>query len=351
MSGTPSRPPSAGIAVAFGALTSVCLAFMIVFPAEETIPYHLIYLSVTIVYALAVWPFQRALLLLIFVAATTGVVLVQGALEGLVDWHETSEAVLMPAIFLGMLWHSQRQIRAQHHIEIIAARQQALLEHERVSLQDTTHAIRTPITVARGHVSLVMDAVDNLKVLEDLAVVVEQLDRIARLAASLLALHELDDSRHVPRIPVDVADLVSDVTHRWASSVEREWQVVTPAGSVAVVDEHRMELSVEALLENAVKFTEPGGRIRVSVERHGPQIVVAVDDSGPGIPLEHRVAVFDRFWKAPAPSGVDGTGLGLALVRAVAEAHSGTVTAGPSDLGGARVSMSLAAMAFHATTA
>jgi signal transduction histidine kinase len=205
------------------------------------------------------------------------------------------------------------------------------------------------VTVARGHVSLVMDAVDNLNVLEDLGVVVEQLDRIARLAASLLALHELDEARHVPQLPVDVADLVADVAHRWASSVDREWQIVTPPGSVAAVDEHRIELSVEALLENAVKFTEPGGRVRVSVEAHGPEIVVAVDDSGPGIPVEHRASVFDRFWKLPAPSGADGTGLGLALVRAVAEAHSGTVAAGPSELGGARVSMSLPAMAFHAS--
>ena len=257
----------------------------------------------------------------------------------------------MPAIFLGMLWHSQRQIRAQHQIEVLAARQQALLEHERTSVQDTTHAIRTPVTVARGHISLVMDAVDNLTVREDLAVVVEQLDRISRLAASLLALHELDEQHRVLRFPIDVADLVTDVVHRWESSVERRWEIVAPAGSVAVVDEHRLELSVEALLENAVKFTTPRDAIRVSVERRGPVVVVAVDDSGPGIPAEHRSEVFDRFWKTPAPSGVDGTGLGLALVRAVAVAHSGAATAEPSELGGARVSISLPAMAFHASSA
>ena len=344
MSGTASRPPSAGVAVAFGLVTSVCLGLMIVFPAEETIPYHLIYLSVTVVYALAVWPYRRALLLLAFVAITTGLVLVQDAIDGLVDWHEASEAILMPAIFLGMLWHSHRLIRARHEAEVLAIRGQTQLRHERASVQDATHAIRTPVTLARGHVTLVMDHIDNEQILDDLGVVVQQLDRISRLAASLLALHELDEARQSPRMPVDVSDLVGDTVHRWVASVDRDWVVRTPPGAIAVVDEHSTELAVEALLDNAVKFTEPGGQIRVDVERRGRMLVIGVDDSGPGISPEVRELVFDRFWKAPSPHGASGSGLGLALVKAVAESHLGTVRACASSLGGARVTMSLPAL-------
>ena len=93
-----------------------------------------------------------------------------------------------------------------------------------------------------------------------------------------------------------------------------------------------IERAISNLLDNAAKWSPPGGEIEVTV-RDGD---VVVRDHGPGIDADDLPFVFDRFYRAPSARGLPGSGLGLAIVRQVAEAHGGTVTAEPADGGGTR---------------
>jgi signal transduction histidine kinase len=102
-------------------------------------------------------------------------------------------------------------------------------------------------------------------------------------------------------------------------------------------DARRLEQAVQNLVANAVRHTPQRGRIELTARRMNGQVRLTVRDSGPGIPPEHLPRVFDRFYRVDAArdSGSGGSGLGLSIVRAIVEAHGGTVTASSGDSGGA----------------
>lgn len=341
MSGMPSSRRNDGLLVAFLVLTAVCLAAMAFVPGQVTLPYHILFLTLTLVYGYALWPARRTIGLLLLVTVTTGFVLIRLALDGQIEWEECTEIVLMPAIFLGMLWHSQRQLQARERMATEASTQRTLLDHERQFIQDSSHAIRTPVTVARGHLDLAMTRVDDPQAREDLEVVALQLDRIAKLAATLMAIKELSSPIEHQRHTVDVADLVAQSARRWSKTADRMWQIDAPPGAVAVVDEHVLSLALDALLENAVRFTLDGDPIRVAVRWVNGQVEIEVADGGPGIPYAERQLVFDRFWQGLHGGTGQGSGLGLALVRAVAVDHGGSVSVADSELGGASITLTL----------
>jgi signal transduction histidine kinase len=108
-----------------------------------------------------------------------------------------------------------------------------------------------------------------------------------------------------------------------------------PQPTAAVGDPARLRQLVMILVDNAIRHSPRGGAVRVVVRPTGEAASVAVEDAGPGVPLEDRSRVFDRFWRAPgAPAG--GTGLGLAIAKWIAEHHDGTISVGQSAAGGAR---------------
>lgn len=107
------------------------------------------------------------------------------------------------------------------------------------------------------------------------------------------------------------------------------------------VDPSWLELALDAMVENALKFTVSGDTIRLSCLATYQGVRFEVADSGPGIPEAVGDAVFERFWHRPPPDGSSGTGLGLALVRATAEAHEGTVAVSRAPEGGALFRLTL----------
>jgi signal transduction histidine kinase len=96
------------------------------------------------------------------------------------------------------------------------------------------------------------------------------------------------------------------------------------------------------LVDNALKYTPEGGQVQVSVAA-APQPTVIIDDSGPGVPVTEREAIWRRLYRSDSSRSQRGLGLGLTLVRAIAEAHGGSVTVGDSPLGGARFELRLPA--------
>ncbi|MGW6194607.1 sensor histidine kinase [Kribbella sp. NPDC055110] len=322
-----------------GLLAAFMLAMlwlMIRLPGEETIPYHFLFLSLTIVYGFRVWPLWPTIIVTVVVTGATGWVLAAHAMSAFIDRAELAEVPLMPALFVAMVWHAQRRAAAQRQVEQMADQRRASLERERGFLRDTSHAIRTPITIARGHLELAGDAPVGNGVRTHVEVALRQLDRMSALSNRLLALARLDAGEELDRRPTDVADLVAEIGRNWTTNADRRWLVgCGPTGQVRI-DPDWIELALDALVENAMHFTASGDVIRLGCTSSPAQVLITVDDSGPGIDPADLPFVFDRFWHRRPEHGPMGSGLGLPMARAVAEAHRGTLRAMDSPDGGVR---------------
>ncbi|MEV4262539.1 HAMP domain-containing sensor histidine kinase [Kribbella sp. NPDC049584] len=320
---------------------SAMLVLMISLPGEETIPYHFLFLSLTIVYGFRVWPMWPTILVALAVTGATGWVLGDRVVSGVIDNAELAEVPLMPALFVAMVWHARRRAEAQRQVERMADQRRASLEREREFLRDASHAIRTPITIARGHLELAGDAAVVHGVRLHVDVALRQLDRMSALSNRLLALARLDAGEELNRRPTDVAALVAELGRNWTANTDRVWLVgCGPTGQVRI-DPDWIELALDAIVENAVHFTTSGDTIRIGCTSAPGLTSITVDDSGPGIDPEDLPFVFDRFWHRRPENGPMGSGLGLPMARAIAEAHGGALTAGTGPSGGASIVLSI----------
>jgi signal transduction histidine kinase len=347
--GVPAAPAARRVRLSSGWTTDGLLAafmlamlvLMIRLPGEETIPYHFLFLSLTVVYGFRVWPLWPTLVVALAVTGSTGLVLADRVVNGVIDTAELAEVPLMPALFVAMVWHARRRVQAQRQVERMADQRRASLERERGFLRDTSHAIRTPITIARGHLELAGTAVAAHVVRPHLEVALRQLDRMSALSDRLLALARLDAGEVLDRRPTDVAALVAEIGRNWTANSDRVWLVdCGPTGQVRI-DPDWTELALDALVENAVHFTGSGGTIRIGCTSSPGHITITVDDSGPGIGADDLPFVFERFWHRRPEHGPMGSGLGLPMARAVAEAHGGMLHATSSLDGGARFVLSI----------
>ncbi|MEU4191722.1 HAMP domain-containing sensor histidine kinase [Kribbella sp. NPDC026611] len=317
------------------------LLLMIRLPGEETIPYHFLFLSLTIVYGFRVWPLWTTVLVALVVTGATGWVLADRVVNHIIDNAELAEVPLMPALFVAMVWHARRRFAALQQVKRMADQRRASLERERGFLRDTSHAIRTPITIARGHLELAYDGAVLNGIRESVDVALRQLDRMSALSNRLLALARLDAGEELDLRPTDLSGLISEIGRNWTASSDRAWSVDSgPAGQVRI-DPDWIELAVDALVENAVHFTTAGDAIRLRCTSSAGVITLVVEDSGVGIEAEDLPYVFDRFWHRRPEHGPMGSGLGLPMARAIAEAHGGALTVARGPNGGARFALSI----------
>jgi two-component system, OmpR family, sensor kinase len=223
-------------------------------------------------------------------------------------------------------------------------------EVQRQFAADASHELRSPLTAMRGELELALrkerDVPEYRRVLES---TLEEVVRLGRITEDLLILARSDSGALLLRSePVDVAGVVASVVERLGRSASAKGVRVETAAdgeTTAELDPVLLGQAIWNLLENAIRFTPPGGHIRVSANGRAEQLELVVEDSGPGFPPDMLGRVFDRFFRAdPArsrPDEVSGTGLGLAIVRGVAEAHGGSVAAANVPDGGARVTVRL----------
>ena len=312
--------------IAWAAFAIVNLGAMLTFATWETVPFHFIWVSLTLLYGFRVWRVKPTMWTLAAVAiATAGFILIDVA-HGAAPLEEITEVPLMSAMFLAMVWHARRRLAAMEQIERVSLENLRLLERQQQFTQDASHELRTPITVALGHAELIVRSADGTLVAADAKVVAEELERLRRLAERLLLLASADHPDFLYTSALDAALLVPEAMHRWAAT-PRRWLVGELREAVVEADEDRLAVAIDALLENAVKHTGPGDRIELSVRREAGRAVIGVADSGSGIAPEDADRIFDRFARAdPGRSRVEGgVGLGLAIVKTIAEAHGGNV--------------------------
>ena len=314
--------------IAWGVFAVLNLFAMFLLPEWETVPFHFIWVSLTIVYGIRVWRLRQTSWVLVAVVLVTGAAIGADIVRGAQPLGEITEVPLMAAMFAAMVWHAQRRLTSMRQMGRVSAENLRLLERERRFVQDASHELRTPITVALGHAQLIQRTTDDPTIAEDASVIADELLRLRRLADRLLLLAGLDHPDFFARAPLDVEALAVDAFHRWAAT-PRHWVLGETVEARIEGDAERLLVALDCLIENAVKHTTADDTIEIAVRRAGRSVAVAVSDSGTGIPPEELAKIFDRFARANPRPGRDGGGfgLGLPIVKAIVEAHGGEVEA------------------------
>ena len=257
------------VELAWLAFAAANLAAMLLWPSWETIPFHFIWISLTLVYGFRVWTPGATGLVLGLVILATGSLILSDAFHGEQLWGELFEVPLMSAMFLAMVWHARRR-------------------------QDT------------------------LRILE-----------------RLLLLAKSKQPDFVVPEQVEIEPFLEDVLVRWSGIVPRGWRLGELSPGMLHADPEALRIALDALLENAVKYTEPADGITLSARGFDHSLLIEVADEGQGLPEGAARLIFDRFARADSARSraQGGAGLGLAIVDAIVKAHGGECSARNSAAG------------------
>jgi two-component system OmpR family sensor kinase len=202
---------------------------------------------------------------------------------------------------------------------------------QRRFLDDANHELRAPLTVIRGHVELLELLPGATDRRETIALIVGEIERMNRIVDELLLLARSDRPGFLSPGPVDLGELTRDVHRNAMVLCEREWTLEACADAVVRVDGQRITQAMVQLAENACRHTPPGTPVRIGSAVGGGAARLWVHDSGPGIPGTDAERIFGRFVKGAEHTG--GSGLGLSIVAAIAEAHGGRAHVVPTERG------------------
>jgi two-component system OmpR family sensor kinase len=229
---------------------------------------------------------------------------------------------LAALVFALLGWSS----RARRKVTMAAA------EERRRFLRRLDHELKNPLTAIRAGLANLAGLPSGEAHREALASVETQALRLSRLSADLRKLAELE-VRLVEHSPVDVPALLRDaftMAQENPAAAERHLNLSIPQAPWPLPnvrgDTDLLLLAVHNLLENALKFSRPGDTIELRGFEEGSDIVIEVADTGPGIPEEEQPHVWEELYRGEAGRGIPGSGLGLALVHAIAERHKGRVS-------------------------
>ena len=202
-------------------------------------------------------------------------------------------------------------------------RVESAFSSQRQFVNDASHELRTPITIVRGHLELMGDDPEERR--ETVALVMDELDRMTRFVDDLLLLARAERADFLSLDTVDLTDLAHELDAKAHGLADRDWRLDADAHGELVGDRQRLTQAVMNLAGNAVQHTHAGDRITIGVATEPGWVRLWVADDGPGIPKEDHARVFERFTRGGGRRPSGGAGLGLAIVRAIAEAHGGHV--------------------------
>jgi len=305
--------------------------------ALEALSLALILAAVPLLVAASVlgrWLSRRALQPLSRMASEAERITARGAVRPLGSPSDPEEVATLAASFDRLIQRLDEMIRAEQHFT-----------------EDAAHELRTPLTVLSGELEYALsDPALSSRQREGLQRASVQVRAMSELVEALLFLRGADNGREgqsAEFAPVNLADLARDsVGSLLLQSPQRARDVVTDADDEVLVNGHSVLLAsaLRNLISNAIKFTEPGQGVRVTVRASDGQRLVVVEDGGRGVAAEDRESIFDAFYRSPeARASKAGFGLGLPILRRVARAHGGDVVISSSALGGARFELRLPA--------
>jgi signal transduction histidine kinase len=203
-------------------------------------------------------------------------------------------------------------------------RLEAAFASQRAFVSDASHELRTPITIVRGHLELLGDDPDERR--ETIALVTDELDRMSRFVDDLLLLAKADRDDFLRVSEVELGALSDELLEKASALGARTWRLEARAEALMVGDRQRLTQAVMGLAQNAVQHTRDGDTIWIGTAVERGEAKFWVRDDGPGVAPDDQERIFERFARASASRRrSEGAGLGLAIVRAIAEAHGGRV--------------------------
>jgi signal transduction histidine kinase len=336
--------------LAWGAFAAANLAVMLRLDEWTTVPFHLIWLSISILYGFRMWRVRTTGVVLAVVMLVTGyglilpVVRAHAGLEGL---DESTEVPLMAAIFVAMVWHARRRQAAMRETEQALERErdaverlQAMDEVKNTFLQAVSHDLRTPLSAILGY-SLTLQREEELGLTgeerrELAGRLAANARKLSRLVTDLLDLDRLHRGVLEPALsPTDVGALAQSVLAGLEGlphdRIHPELESV-----VVPIDTAKVERILENLLINAVRHTPPEANIWVRGGGYQGGVLLMVEDDGPGVPEGLRATIFEPFRQGPDGGGPSpGVGIGLSLVARFAELHGGRAWVEERSGGGA----------------
>lgn len=225
-------------------------------------------------------------------------------------------------------------------------------ERQRQLVADASHELKTPLTSLRTNLDLLAQAESTgaglspqtrRELIDDVRA---QIVELSTLIGDLVELARDEQGRHVVE-PVSLLEVLDRSVARVRLRAPSVTIEVRAAPWWLIGESHSLERAVTNLLDNAVKWSPPDARVVVTLANG----ILTVDDEGPGIPEADRPFVFDRFFRSTDARSMPGSGLGLSIVRQVAERHAGTASAGESPAGGARLTLQLPGSPLHPSAA
>jgi two-component system OmpR family sensor kinase len=224
---------------------------------------------------------------------------------------DSSEAIILSGMFVVMLRQVQRREHARETLERL--------------LYDLSHELRTPVTIARGQLEALRRT--NARGGGEIAVALDELVRIEHVIERVLLLAKAEQPGFLARTDVDVEPFLEDVFLRWTDVAPRAWRLGDVPAGVLRADPDQLRTAIDALLENAVKYTDTDDVIELRASAGDGALVIEVANEGPAMAAEDVVHIFERFARGPTTvRRREGTGLGLAIVNAIAKAHGGSCT-------------------------
>lgn len=217
------------------------------------------------------------------------------------------------------------------------ARLQAAFERQKQFTSDASHELRTPLAIMRGDIEVTLrrdrSGAEYQRVLGS---TLDEIVRLSRLVEDLLLLTRADIGKvELQCRPVNLSQLCRDLIDYITPLARQRGQQLVLTFEAAeddlslVADEHRLRQLLLNLIDNAIKYTNRGGRIELALARQGGQVIIRVIDNGRGIPAEDLPRVFDRFFRRSKMAGastVPGSGLGLSISKWIVESHGGTIS-------------------------
>jgi two-component system OmpR family sensor kinase len=310
-----------------------------------TIPFHFIWIGLALIYGRRVWTLPGTCAALGVIILVTGLTLGADVASGDQAADELTEIPLMSAVFVVMVLYVRRSVAAQKQTERVSEHNLTLLEQGRRFVQDASHILRTPLTIALGYAEVLQRTTVDPDAAQDAQVVIDELIRLKKTTDRLLELAKSEQPDFLYPVETSVSGLVTSVASRWVGT-HPAIGLGRVEEAVISVDPDRVAEALDEMISNAVLHTPDGTPIEISARHDGAHQVLSVSDSGPGVPDFLVPAIFDRFAHLPQTGSHRG-GLGLAIVKAITEAHGGEVRVMNRREGGSTFEVWLPLMPAH----